>query len=203
MFQGQLSSDVGITVHQGAFIRKCPVCKETELSRSFLETGLPAYECGQCDGIWVSANEYLAWQRTQAATSTEEVSLDTPLPISDTRVAILCPDCDHILRRYKISPDLEFHLNRCGHCNGVWFDQNEWQMLKSRNLHHQVNTFFTEPWQRKLREEEMRRRFEKMYREKFGAEDYARIKEIRAWLVEHSQGMSLLAYLTDQDPYRG
>jgi hypothetical protein len=63
--------------------------------------------------------------------------------------------------------------------------------------------FFTDPWQQKLREEEMRRRFDKMYLDKFGAENYARIKDIRAWLAEHPQGSSLLAYLTDKDPYRG
>jgi Zn-finger nucleic acid-binding protein len=174
-----------------------------ELSRSFLETDLPAYGCGQCNGIWLSTNEYLAWLRTQANVSSEELPVDTPLPISDTKLAILCPDCGHILRRYKISPDLEFHLNRCGHCNGVWFDRDEWQTLKLHNLHHQVNMFFTDPWQQKLREEEMRRRFDKMYLDKFGAENYARIKDIRAWLAEHPQGSSLLAYLTDKDPYRG
>ena len=63
--------------------------------------------------------------------------------------------------------------------------------------------FFTDVWQQKLRNEEMRRRFKKMYLDKFGAEDYQKIKEIRAWLEEHPLCGNLLAYLTDKDPYKG
>ncbi len=63
--------------------------------------------------------------------------------------------------------------------------------------------FFSDVWQEQLRNEEMKRRFEKMYLEKFGAADYQKIKEIRAWLEGHPQGGQLLAYLTDKDPYRG
>jgi hypothetical protein len=42
-----------------------------------------------------------------------------------------------------------------------------------------------------------------MYLGKFGAADYERIQEIRAWLQTHPNGGGLLAYLTDRDPYRG
>lgn len=126
-----------------------------------------------------------------------------PFPVLDNRVAILCPDCGRFLRRFKIWPDIEFNLDRCGGCNGVWFDKHEWQTLKYYKLHHQVNMFFTDIWQQKLRNEEMKRHFEKMYREKFGVEDYQKIKAIRTWLEEHPSGGSLLAYLTDKDPYRG
>ncbi|MEJ2200378.1 MAG: hypothetical protein P8X63_05115 [Desulfuromonadaceae bacterium] len=44
---------------------------------------------------------------------------------------------------------------------------------------------------------------EEEYRNKFGLEDYGKIKEIRAWLGEHPQGGRLLAYLMDKDPYCG
>ncbi len=63
--------------------------------------------------------------------------------------------------------------------------------------------FFTDVWQQRLKNEEMRRRFEKMYLEKFGDEDYRKIKEIRDWLENHPQGGGLLTYLTDRDPYKG
>jgi hypothetical protein len=37
--------------------------------------------------------------------------------------------------------------------------------------------------------------------DRFGDEDYARIKEIRAWLEQHPQRGALIAYLSDKDPY--
>lgn len=204
LFQGQLDTQQGVGVNRHISIKRCPVCHDVELSRCYLETDLPAYSCQHCSGMWMSANEYLAWLNTQPAASAADVAVDESLPLlSDTKKAILCPDCGYILRRYRISPDLDFHLNRCGHCNGIWFDQNEWDVLKTHHLHQQVNLFFTEPWQQQLRAEEMRRRFEQMYADKFGTEEYTKIKEIRTWLIEHPQGPALLAYLTDKDPYRG
>ena len=57
----------------------------------------------------------------------------------------LCPESGRILARYKILPDTEFYLDRCGHCNGIWFDKNEWDALVEHNLHDNVNEFFTRP----------------------------------------------------------
>lgn len=185
-------------------MKKCPTCQNVELRRNLLEGGLPVHECLTCGGLWLSAKEYLAWLNSQPS-STEEIQIDDelPLPILDDRKAILCPDCGRILRRFKIWPDIEFYLDRCGGCNGIWFDSNEWQALKQQNLHLKINIFFTDVWQQKLRNEEMKHRFEKMYRDKFGEENYRKIKEIRAWLETHPHRGSLLAYLTDKDPYRG
>jgi hypothetical protein len=42
-----------------------------------------------------------------------------------------------------------------------------------------------------------------MYLDRFGTADYQRIRDIRAWLQGHPNGGSLLAYLTDRDPYKG
>lgn len=184
-------------------MRKCPVCSTTELSRQFLEAGLPAYECRQCGGRWISANEYLAWAKTQNHPPVDEADIHTPTLRTDAARAIICPDCGHILRRYRIWPDVEFHLDRCGNCNGVWFDRDEWDALKVHHLHDKVNLFFTEPWQRRLREAEAHHRLEHMYLDRFGAADYAEIKRVRAWIRQHPHAAGLLAYLTDEDPYRG
>ncbi len=183
-------------------MKKCPVCNEIELKRIRLEKNIPAYLCTGCEGIWISLKEYLP---PQEGISLEGINLkgDLPLPTVDNRKALLCPDCGRILRRFKIWPDVEFHLDRCGGCNGIWFDRNEWQVLRLKNLHDKVHVFFTAEWQETLRKEEMRRQFVKMYKEKFGSEDYLKIRNIRNWLEEHPKGRQLLAYLTDQDPYSG
>ncbi len=188
-------------------MKKCPVCK-IELKHVLLEQNLPAYSCSDCEGFWIASDEYFSWLSPQdAGLSVDQIDVEqgepAPLPVADSKKALLCPDCGHILRRFRVWPDIAFHLDRCGGCNGIWFDRNEWQMLKLKNLHHAAHVFFTDAWQEKRRGEEMRRRLASMYQEKFGTEDYQKIQEIRKWLEAHPHGSQLLAYLTDSDPYQG
>ncbi|MBU0492829.1 MAG: zf-TFIIB domain-containing protein [Chloroflexi bacterium] len=179
---------------------KCPVCQKDYFSKHELEAGLPAYKCKECEGIWVSAAQYWKWLETRSDVP-EIADAEVQLPVEQEGPARLCPETGHFLRRYKVWPDIEFYLDRCGNCTGVWFDAGEWEALRSRDLHDQVHLFFSDVWQRQLREDQTRLRMTNLYREKFGEEDYARIQEIRAWLEGHAQGRALLAYLTDRDPY--
>ncbi len=180
---------------------KCPVCKRYSLKKCQLEANLPAYQCKQCEGIWIAAAQYWEWLKTQDNIS-QSSAVDTPVPIEEQGQVKLCPDSGHILRRYKVWPDIKFYLDRCGHCGSVWFDRDEWEVLKARELHDEVHLFFSDLWQEKLSAEESRRQLEKIYLERFRAEDYARLKEIRAWLNGHPQQGALLAYLSDRDPYK-
>lgn len=187
-------------------MNNCPVC-HLQLNRTLLVPDLPACKCLNCEGIWISANEYLTWVMKKNRTTLAEIDIEnefaTPFPIANNDRAILCPDCGRLLRRYQIWPNLAFILDRCRSCNGIWFDRNEWQTLQAQNLHTHINVFFTEVWQEKLRGEEMHGRYQKMYLALFGEQDYQRIKEIRLWLNNNSNGSRLLAYLTDRDPYKG
>lgn len=181
---------------------KCPVCQRESFGKHRLEANLPALKCTGCKGIWIPAAGYWAWLESQGEHRAKAARAPAPIPMEVAGQAKLCPDCGHFLRRYKVWPDVPFYLDRCGHCTGVWFDQGEWRAIRSRDLHRQVHLFFSDMWQDDLKEKETRRRFEKVYRDRFGDEDYARIKEIRAWLEQHPQRGALIAYLSDKDPYK-
>jgi Zn-finger nucleic acid-binding protein len=163
---------------------------------------LSVYKCKKCQGFWISALKYREWLDKYEPDFYEQVDYDAPLPVLDVEQAKLCPDCGRILICYRVWPDISFRLDRCWGCNGVWFDHAEWDVLRSHGLYDKVHMFFTEPWQRKLREEETRRRFEAIYLEYFGPQDYAEIKRIREWIQQHPEGQRLLAYLNDKDPYK-
>jgi Zn-finger nucleic acid-binding protein len=181
---------------------KCPVCKEVLIYHAVLESRPSVHRCPKCEGLWISSDDYLRWlgiRRSGLPARTEE---DGSLPTVDTTQVKLCPGCGHFLHRYRVSPSISFHLDHCGNCNGVWFDRNEWDVLVNLNLHDKVNQFFTEPWQTRLRDEETRKRLEALYLEKFGADDYARVKDIRNWLMQNPHRAMLLAYLQSDDPYR-
>lgn len=181
---------------------ECPACKGTVLQKTTLEDNLPVSRCPKCEGIWVDSNEYLTWTRTQRPQLSEKQADDPAGPIWDTQELKLCPSCSRILTRFRVVPDVEFHVERCKHCSGVWFDRDEWELLVARNLHDKVNQFFTQPWQSKIREEETKQRLEKLYLAKFGAEDYARVRETWEWLESNPQQAMLLAFLQAEDPYK-
>jgi Zn-finger nucleic acid-binding protein len=181
---------------------KCPVCKIDSLGPIALVNDLPARQCSQCSGIWISSNAYMSWLRAKGADLPEKPS-NVPLnPTWEVDEFKICPDCGHMMRRFKIFPNVDFFLDRCSHCNGIWFDQHEWEALAERNLHDNLPDFFTRPWQDHLKAEEDKTRMESIYLMKFGAEDYEKARKIREWLKDHPQKNMLLAFLQSDDPYK-
>jgi Zn-finger nucleic acid-binding protein len=182
----------------------CPICKNRTLRSTTYDETLPVHECPSCGGAWLRANEYGLWLRNQtpgAYDFSEIKGFGSSQQIIDSKQAAFCPDCGHFMMRYQIGSTVDFHLDRCNHCNGAWFDRNEWQALKAADLHDEIHRIFTRPWQQQIRAEEMAGKLDALYREKFGETDYEKIKQIRAWLDANPNRNTLLAYLTDRDPY--
>jgi len=182
---------------------KCPACREKRLKAELLEKDLTAYGCASCEGVWIPALQYWEWVQSRDEDEKSRLSVaEISPPIEAVGQAKICPECGHLLRRYKVWPNVTFYLDRCGNCMGVWFDQNEWAYLKAKGQHDEVHEFFGALWQEELREEERREKVERMYQERFGRTDYTKIKRLREWLWNHPQQGALIAYLTDKDPYR-
>lgn len=181
---------------------KCPVCKDHTLGPINLLKGLPAHHCSNCNGIYIPSNAYMTWRKT----------LGTDLPPKEGAIEIdpswevkeikLCATCGHIMARYKIFPDTDFYLDRCRNCNGIWLDAHEWDILIDRNLHDNLNEFFTRPWQDHLHAEETKIHLEQIYMDKLGEDDYENVKQFREWLNDHPMRGMLLAFLQADDPYK-
>lgn len=183
---------------------KCPVCKNVVLETSSLDNNLPVVTCSSCGGSWLRANEYALWLKSQKPGTFDELKTKEAskrFPIVEANKAATCPDCGHILRSYKIGAKINFHLDRCSHCNGVWLDKNEWESLKAADMHDEINQFFTKPWQQGIQDKETSDKFDTMYLERFGEADYQKIKDIREWLKEHPHRNNLIAFLLDKDPF--
>lgn len=180
----------------------CPVCKSDALNSVTLEENLPAHQCQSCEGIWISAIDYYYWLEGHGPILAEKpASEGITLAVKEVDAAKICPKCRHLLMKYKVGHETGFSLDRCGKCYSVWFDKNKWELLKSRNLHDKINRIITEPWQKAVREEEHRQAMQQIYRQRFGKEDYAKLKEFRQWIGDNPQSSALLAYLMDADPY--
>ena len=174
----------------------CPGCKEEGLSQHELEANLHSSRCGKCSGVWVSSNQYQQWLKTHGANLPEKSpEAGINLVSGETHGAKFCPECKYILMKYKVGHDVHFSLNRCGHCGGVWFDKNEWEIMKSRNLNDDVHLVFSQPWQTSVREEEHKSAINEILRKQIGDEDLKEIERIKTWLQSHPKSAELYAYL--------
>lgn len=181
---------------------KCPVCRTGLEFQEIADSGLPVHRCPSCQGQFLSANEYLRWVRARGQDLPATQAVDAELPTWDSQDLKVCPACAHAMLRYRVIAHAPFHLDRCGHCNGVWLDKDEWDALAARNLHDNIHEFFTQAWQIRLRAEEARAALDRLYLQKFGEDDYAQAKQVREWLSEHPRRGMLLAFLQADDPYR-
>ena len=180
----------------------CPVCKNIALDDKELELGLKGHSCSQCSGNWVRFHDYIEWKK--ASDTSSQVPTQNPCYNLeyDNKKANFCPDCGRILIKYKVSGVIPFYVDHCGSCSGLWLDQCEWEAIVEHSLQYQVNDFFTQAWQVKIRREMTAQRFEESYRKKFGEDDYNKLKEVRKWIYEGKQKGEMISFLIDDDPYK-
>jgi Zn-finger nucleic acid-binding protein len=179
----------------------CPVCKTQKLTARELNPSLTAQQCTQCRGQWISSFEFGRWfennraQHPQPALVPPALNAVTP----ETPSAKLCPECGHILARYKVGHALDFSLDRCGHCGGTWFDQNEWEILQNSDVRDKIHLIFSSAWQQQVRQESRTRHLQALFAEKVGEKDFREITRIKAWLNSHPKRGELSAFLNSDE----
>lgn len=178
----------------------CPACNPPTLTPIALEPQLPAQQCSHCQGHWLAADDYFTWLDRQPARLPEQPYDGAPLQLPTQSTAKICPACVRIMHRYDVGHGTAVTLDQCAHCDGIWFDPNEWQALKGRHLHDEVHLVFTAPWQAQVRKTASIERLTQIYQTRFGA-DFARLQEIHTWLHQHPKKNDLLAFLTDPTPF--
>jgi len=179
----------------------CPVCQTTELVSTELEQSLSSYNCSTCAGRRIRGREYWKWLESHGDTPAERVQEDESLTLAEPGKPVDCPECRFRMVKYLAGRGLPFTVDHCHGCKGIWLDRNEWEALKKRNLHDDLNTMFTSFWQKGAQRELRKKNMEQIYLERFGTKDYEEIKRIRLWLEPKMNREELLAYLTDRDPY--
>lgn len=177
-----------------------PIMRQTNFFLNTLEEGLNVKECNHCEGQWSSSRDYWFWLEHHEQLETDSSYSDIDFELEDSKKAKICPDCGRILIKFRVGHGINFRLDHCNSCNGVWFDKNEWKVLKSRNLHEEIHSIFTTEWQNQIQKEERAKHFEESYIQKLG-QDYPKIKEFKEWLDDHRRRSSILAFLSDANPF--
>lgn len=184
---------------------RCPDCKVT-LAPQLLGSGLKTLACGECQGEWLTFDEHLRWlessEHALSPAQRESPSAAAAPPIEDPapKRPRLCPRCSRILRRLKISLDLPFTLDRCGTCNGLWFERGELEAIESGGMLPRLYHHLNDVAQHRLLTEGVRRELERQCREAVGDEAFERVLVFRDWLNAHPQKLRLWALLDDREP---
>jgi hypothetical protein len=128
----------------GVLIMRSPVGSRKQMEPVQLEDGLMAYRCPDTGGIYIPSASYMRWLSQQPArkqqlpeTGAEQQTLQTDRP------AAICPESGTIMTRYKVGHGFKFTIDRSV-TGGIWLDAGEWDALRQRNFHDELNLIFTQ-----------------------------------------------------------
>ncbi len=173
-----------------------PACPETKMDLGEIEPGLFAYTCPQSGGVWIPFQSYLDWKEHHRQDKTELPPGSVPELADDSHQrTLICPETGRLLIRYRVGHGLKFHVDVSPESGGIWLDRGEWQALKSRGLHLELNHIFTLEYQRHIRFEEHEQALDEMFRERIGAGDFEKVAAFKQWMAEHPKRRSIRSYL--------
>lgn len=170
---------------------QCPACHHFRLKPVKLEAGLPAMTCTRCHGALLSLVSYRAWTESLPAPGEPQ-----PVqPVDDTTSALQCPKCTRLMMKYRIGHGVQNRVDLCTHCDEAWLDGGEWLLLSQLQLQGRLASITTEPWQRRLRDVEREQVIASKFVALLGAEDWARVQDVKVWVDGHPRRQDLLRYL--------
>jgi Zn-finger nucleic acid-binding protein len=165
-----------------------------------------AKHCPQCEGHWIPATDYQAWQAEHPQTTQDADILDKLVELSaepaplDAKAAF-CPECGTYLARAKVSLKTPLYLERCLSCGGFWCDRGEWEILEQVGLHRSLERLFSSGWQALAREREQIAHERQAVFDKLGKDLATRFFALAKELEQHPHGEFAAAYLMRQfDP---
>ena len=96
-----------------------------------------------------------------------------------------CPCCGRIMERLRTGRQPDIRIDRCVHCQGVWLDGGEWEVLQYQQA--RLDDVLSDMWQRQLREAEAQERRDQQMRLRLGDATVDEIGRIRHWLADQAE----------------
>jgi Zn-finger nucleic acid-binding protein len=172
---------------------QCPQCENSTLVHTLLADGLAGYSCGNCLGTLVSLVAYRAWRERGGAI--REVPAAMPdNDAADSTGAKKCPKCRSLMSKYRISAEKSNRLDYCPHCEEIWLDDGEWQLVEGLVNTGEFARMFTQAWQYAVRAE-LTGAMEDQRLHTLLGNDHARVEEFSRWLQSQPARQEILALL--------
>ena len=173
-----------------------PVYPDITMQLKEIEPGLSAYTCPKSGGVWIPLQRYLAWKEHNKNEESQLPIGYQPVTADDSnRRALICPESGHLLIRYRVGHGLSFHVDLSPVSGGVWLDKGEWEALKGKGLHIELNLIFTASYQRQIRTAEHKDALEQTFGDRIGGEDFRKVAAFKGWLAEHPKRRDICCYL--------
>ncbi len=158
-----------------------------------LNDNLAAYSCGNCLGTLVSLVAYRAWRERAARDSLRAMPTAEPdVTPSDSIGAKKCPKCRSVMLKYRITSGKSNRLDYCPHCEEIWLDDGEWELVESLVTAGDFAKVFTQAWQYAVRAGVTSAMEEQRLREMLGG-DFERVAEFARWLETQPAKAEILA----------
>lgn len=175
---------------------RSPVHPDTNLQLHEIEPGLAAYLCPKSGGVWIPLERYHAWQELHRHRAQPLPPGYIPLLADDSKQrALICPESGRLLIRYRVGHGLSFHVDLSPVTGGVWLDRGEWEALKSKGLHSELNYIFTASYQRQVRNADYEAALSQMFADRIGVADFQKVAAFKRWLVTHPKQRDICCYL--------
>ena len=181
----------------------CPQCDHSILVHTLLTDNLAGYSCGKCLGTLLSLVAYRAWRERAARgalqpTPTASIEADA----ADSVGAKKCPKCRSLMSKYRINAAKTNRLDYCPHCEEIWLDDGEWQLIEGLVASGDFTRVFTQAWQYAVRAHVTDAMEEQRLRELLG-HDYDRVLQFAEWLRSLPAKQEVLAMISQaQAPQR-
>jgi Zn-finger nucleic acid-binding protein len=120
-------------------------------------------------------------------------------PPSKRAKARLCPRCGRIMSACRLSNTPLVEVERCGACNGVWFDGAEMEWAAATGVLARLYHVLNDSGQRRLEEEREAAEHEHRVRAVLGDAVYAEAVRIKAWLDAQPQRGTIMAMLVGEE----
>jgi Zn-finger nucleic acid-binding protein len=166
---------------------------------TLLAENLAGHSCGKCLGTLVSLVSYRAWResdagrrlRRQTATAVSDVDA------ADSTGAKKCPKCRSLMSKYRVTAEKANRLDYCPHCEEIWLDDGEWQLVEGLVASGDFARIFTQAWQHAVRTSLTGAMEEQRLRELLG-DDYERVMAFAQWLKDQPARNEILAHLASR-----
>lgn len=183
---------------------RCPQCASADegvpLVHTMLSDNLAAYSCGKCLGTLVSLVAYRAWRESAAGREQRRVTSTAVADVdpADSAGAKKCPKCRSLMSKYRVTADKANRLDYCPHCEEVWLDDGEWQLVEGLVASGDFTRVFTQAWQHAVRVNLTGAMHEQRLRQVLG-DGYERVVNFATWLREQPAKDEILAHLARRE----
>ena len=86
--------------------------------------------------------------------------------------------------KFRIAGETSNKIDVCQSCDEAWLDEGEWELLGALKIQHKLNSIFTDPWQRNIREENAKKAQEKRFEDLLGEEELKKYRAKRMYGIK-------------------